>query len=210
MIRKNFTSGIEEIINTVTQGLGVILSVIGLITLIRYPHSQLNQVRQIGNIIYGITLILMFLTSGLFHGLFFTKAKRVFQIFDYAAIFIFIAGTYTPFDFALLHGNFQIFSLLLVWLIAALGVLLSIFFIHKKNLLLLLYLVFGWMGLIFVYPLKEISLIYLCLFIIGGMLFSLGTIFFRWEKLMFHHSIWHICILIACLFHFLTILRLQA
>jgi hemolysin III len=209
MIRFNDTSKIEEVFNTVTQVFGIIIGIIGLVTLIHLRQVNGSQALFIGNIVYGVSIILMFLTSGLFHGFYFTKANRLLMILDHAAIFILIAGSFTPLNLALLHGIFQIISLVCVWFIALVGILITVFYIEKSKILLYLYLGFGWLGLILVYPIiKETSVYNLLLFLIGGGLFSLGTVFLQRKKLLFHHGIWHLFIIAGCFFHFYTIIKL--
>jgi hemolysin III len=209
MLKINDTSKIEEIGNTVTQGIGVLLGITALIILLRSVSIQNQTLHFIGSIIYGITLILMFLTSGIFHGFYFTKARKILYILDNAAIFTFIAGSFTILDFALLHGVFRWISLIIVWMIAFAGILVTIFYTHKETLLLTIFLIFGWVGMVFIYPLlRETSYIYVTLFLSGGILFTLGTIFLRWRNLLFHHTIWHLFIIAACTLHFILIFNL--
>jgi hemolysin III len=209
MNRISDTSAGEEILNTVTQGIGVIMSVIGLIYLINISAIQGNQNRLPGYIVYGSSLILMFLSSGLFHAFYYSKISKQLQILDYAVIFVLIAGSFTPLNQVLLHGNFRIITLVLVWLVALAGIIVSALYSHKTNLLLIVFLSFGWLGLIFINPLLQRSnSTDLILFLSGGLFFTAGTIFYKWNKLIYHHGIWHLFILAGCTLHFLTIISL--
>jgi hemolysin III len=203
------TSKNEELFNTITQGIGTILSIIGLMILIHPSVTHGIQLRTIGNAIYGFSLILMFLSSSLFHGFFYSKANSVLKILDHAAIFILIAGSFTPLNLALLHGYIQISTMILIWLVVIIGIIYTVFYIHKSNILLIIYLALGWLGLIFIFPLlQETSVNSLILFLSGGAFFTLGTIFFKWKKLLYHHGIWHLFIIAGCIFHFIMIINL--
>jgi hemolysin III len=209
MIWKDDTSPVEETFNTATQAVGVILGTIALIFLVQPHPNGGNPDRMFGNIIYGVTLIMMFLISGLFHGLYFTKAYKVMFIIDHASIFLFMAGSFTPFTMAFLHGNVQTISLVLTWLLCLSGIILAVYFKTLTKILLFVYLAFGWLGLVFLYPmLLQLQPEYLYLFVAGGLSFTVGTVFLRWRKLQFHHGIWHIFIMVGCVLHFITIIHL--
>jgi hemolysin III len=210
MIWEDSTTTKEERFNTITQIIGVAFGVIALIFLLQPSVTHSDQLRFLGNLIYGITLILMFLSSGLFHGFFFSKAKKVLYILDNAAIFVFIAGTFTPLNLDLLHGWVQIISLAFVWMFAVFGVLYSIFNIYKSKVPVIMYLAFGWVGLLIMYPLLiHTSLTILLLFIAGGLLYSLGTIYLKSSQMLYHHGVWHLFVMAASVLHFFTILNLR-
>lgn len=209
MIWEDGSTAKEEVFNTSTQIVGVVFGIIALIFLLQPSITHNNQIRFLGNLIYGITLILMFLSSGLHHGFFFTKAKKVLYILDNAAIFVFIAGTFTPLSLNLLHGTLQSISLIFVWLFAVFGIFYSIFYIYKSKVPVFMYLAFGWVGLLIMYPLlKQTSITILSLFVIGGLFYSLGTLFLKSKKIPYHHGIWHIFIITAVVCHFITVIHL--
>lgn len=200
---------LEEIFNGVTHGVGAILSILGLIALIFIAKNG-GSLRMAGFIIFGASMIFMYLMSTLFHSLTFTKARKVFAALDQSAIFIFIASTYTPLSLLLLHGWTRITLLLLVWAAAILGVVFkSIFPDRFKIISVALYLLLGWAGA-FIFPtfLPILSMSGVGLLLLGGIFYTTGIIFYAWKKLPFNHAIWHLFILSGTLCHYLIIYNL--
>ena len=205
---KRYTIG-EEIFNSVTHGVGVLIAIAFMVLLI--IKSQGNTPLIIANIIYGVSLMLMFLSSTLYHAITNTKAKQVLRYFDHSAIFICIAGTFTPIIVRVLQGAQRVGFLVAIWLIALVGIILKIT-IFKKNLQekykkqsLILYVVMGWMSVLLMKKVIQISgILSFILILSGGILYSIGVYFYA-KKRKYFHSIWHIFIILASVAQFFGI-----
>ena len=205
---KRYTIG-EEIFNSVTHGVGVLIAIAFMILLI--IKSQGNTPLIIANIIYGISLMLMFLFSTLYHAITNTKAKQVLRYFDHSAIFICIAGTFTPIIVRVLQGAQRVGFLVAIWLIALIGIILKIT-IFRKNLQekykkqsLIIYVVMGWMSVLLMKKVIQISgMLSFILILSGGVLYSIGVYFYA-KKRKYFHSIWHIFIILASVAQFFGI-----
>jgi len=209
MSKPKYTLG-EEITNSITHGLGVIFGIIILIlTIIMSAHNH-NAIGIVSSCIYGVSMIVMFLFSCLYHAISYrTGAKKVLRIIDHCDIYVFIAGSYTPFCISLIGGKSGWFLFTIVWLCALLGVLLNSINLEKfKKISLLLYLVMGWMVLIsfkslyVVLPMK--GLIYL---LSGGIIFTIGAIIYGiGSKVRYMHSVFHLFVLAGCILQSFSIL----
>ena len=205
---KRYTIG-EEIFNSVTHGVGVLIAIAFMVLLI--IKSQGNTPLILANIIYGVSLMLMFLSSTLYHAITNTKAKQVLRYFDHSAIFICIAGTFTPIIVRVLQGAQRVGFLVAIWLIALIGIILKIT-IFRKNLQekykkqsLLLYILMGWMSVLLMKKVIQISgILSFILILSGGVLYSIGVYFYA-KKRKYFHSIWHIFIILASVAQFFGI-----
>ncbi len=198
----------EEIFNAVSHGAGALAGIAGLIILMIHVHNHWQTGRFWGLLVFGVTLILMYLMSTLYHSLIFTRAKKVFQILDYSAIAVFIAGSYTPIAVVTLKDNGGWWLLAGVWGLAIAGILWRLFGVYKEKVLLSLYLLTGWLIVMFIKPLSgRLSLTAMILIIMGGLAYTVGTVFFKWRKLKFNHGIWHLLVLGGSVCHFLAIMR---
>ena len=205
---KRYTIG-EEIFNSVTHGVGVLIAIAFMVLLI--IKSQGNTPLIIANIIYGVSLMLMFLSSTLYHAITNTKAKQVLRYFDHSAIFICIAGTFTPIIVRVLQGAQRVGFLVAIWLIALIGIILKIT-IFRKNLQekykkqsLIIYVVMGWMSVLLMKKVIQISgMLSFILILSGGVLYSIGVYFYA-KKRKYFHSIWHIFIILASVAQFFGI-----
>lgn len=203
--KKRYTIG-EEIFNSVTHGVGVLIAIAFMVLLI--IKSQGNPPLIIANIIYGVSLMLMFLFSTLYHAITNTKAKKVLRYFDHSAIFICIAGTFTPIIVRVLQGAQRVGILVAIWLIALVGIILKIT-IFRKNLQekykkqsLILYVIMGWMSVLLMKKVIQISgMLSFILILSGGILYSIGVYFYA-KKRKYFHSIWHIFIILASVAQF--------
>lgn len=206
--KKRYTIG-EEIFNSVTHGVGVLIAIAFMVLLI--IKSKGNPPLIIANIIYGVSLMLMFLFSTLYHAITNTKAKKVLRYFDHSAIFICIAGTFTPIIVRVLQGAQRVGFLVAIWLIALVGIILKIT-IFRKNLQekykkqsLILYVVMGWMSVLLMKKVIQISgMLSFILILSGGILYSIGVYFYA-KKRKYFHSIWHIFIILASVAQFFGI-----
>ncbi|OIP69189.1 hemolysin III [Candidatus Atribacteria bacterium CG2_30_33_13] len=198
----------EEIANSITHGLGVVLSTAALVILVVLASKRGDAWRMVSFSIYGATLILLYLSSTLYHSFVNPKVKNIFRILDHLAIYLLIAGSYTPITLVSMRGAWGWTLFGLIWGMAIAGIIISIAFKEKlKPVMVLSYVV---MGLLIVVAFKPMLLILpqkmiFCLFI-GGAFYLLGIIFYLWKRLPYHHPIWHLFVLGGSISHFFGIL----
>lgn len=187
----------EEIANSVSHGIGA-LAAIALTPVLIVNSMHLGAAAITGASIFGATMILLYLASTLYHALPHGKSKRIFQIFDHSAIFLLIAGTYTPFTLSVLPSVWGWTLFGLIWGLALLGVLIkSIKTAGTSNLSIALYLGMGWLAVLAAKPLYDSmpgwGLVWL---LSGGVMYSLGVIFFAYDhRVRYNHFIWHLFVL---------------
>ncbi|MES9898137.1 MAG: hemolysin III family protein [Sedimenticola sp.] len=198
----------EEIAHTITHGLGALLSIAGLAILVAFSALYGDAWHITSCSIYGVTLILLYTASTLYHGIPLPKAKQILRQIDHAAIFILIAGTYTPFTLVNLRGPWGWTLFGLVWAIAIAGVVLELVTKQRyRRLSIGLYLGLGWLVVIAIEPmLSTVATGGLVLLLIGGLCYSLGVIFYVWKSLAYHHAVWHLFVLAGSTFHFFAVL----
>jgi hemolysin III len=198
----------EELANTITHGAGLIASIIATVFLVMIANGQNDAGKILVGTIYGSSLILLYTASTLFHSIQSPRAKYYLKIFDHAAIYILIAGSYTPFTLYAVKGFWGEMMLYIIWTIASVGVIFKLFFVNRfKYFSTALYLGMGWLALFAIQPLFEnLPFGGLFLLIAGGLSYSVGVIFFLWEKLPFSHAIWHLFVLGGSVCHFFAIL----
>ncbi|WP_243385906.1 PAQR family membrane homeostasis protein TrhA [Bacillus kexueae] len=200
----------EEIANAITHGIGFLLSIAALVILIVQAVQAGTVWHVVSFSIYGATMIFLYLSSTLVHSFPDGKIKDLFEIFDHAAIYLFIAGTYTPILFITLRGTLGWTLFGIVWGIAIFGVVFKVFFV-KRFLFTstLLYVLMGWIIVFAWKPLTfEFPLVGMYFLVIGGVLYTVGTIFYVWRSFPFHHAVWHLFVIAGSVFHFFAILQL--
>ncbi|MEZ8611674.1 hemolysin III family protein [Vibrio sp. 10N.247.311.14] len=201
-------SDIEEHANAITHGLGVVLGVVGLILLlIRAFDYQADMLTVASMAIYGSSIILLFLASTLYHSITTEKTKRLLKTLDHCAIYLLIAGSYTPFLLVGLRTPLAMGLMAVIWGIALVGIIMKIAFVYRfKRLSLFIYLAMGWLSLIVVYQLAmNIEMGGLVLLALGGVIYSLGVIFYVAKRIPYNHAIWHLFVLAGCACHFFAI-----
>lgn len=200
---------LEEILNAVTHGIGTLLAVIALSILTAAAYIEGGVWHLVSFIIYGISLVLLYLASTLYHSFTNERVKCILKFFDHAAIFLLIAGTYTPFALVPLHGavGWTIFGV--VWGLALVGITLKIFFVKKfKVLSTICYLAMGWFAVVMIKPLlSTIDIGGLYWLLIGGLLYSIGSIFYLARRLPYHHAVWHLFVMAGSVAHFVAIFK---
>lgn len=206
---KREQSGGEEIANAISHGIGLIGALIGTPFLITQAVHQGETAFVVGTSIFCATMIILYLGSTLYHALPAGKAKRIFRRIEHSAIYLLIAGTYTPFTFGVLKGSWGWTLFGIVWGLAVFGIALKIF--QKKHHLILstvLYLLMGWVIVIAIEPLlanlPTAGLIWL---VAGGLSYTVGVVFFATDsKLQYGHFIWHLFVLAGTTCHYFAIL----
>jgi hemolysin III len=198
----------EEIAHSITHGIGLVLSVIGLATLVVYSNLYGDVWHVVSSSIYGTTLIALYTSSTVYHAVTLPNLKRVLQKLDHAAIFLLIAGTYTPFTLVNLRGSWGWTLFGMVWSIAIAGMIMELIVKKRyKSLSIGLYLGLGWLVMIAIGPmLDNVAPGGLVLLLVGGLFYSLGVIFYVWKTLVYHHAIWHLFVLAGSAFHFFAVL----
>jgi hemolysin III len=197
----------EEIAHAVSHGVGILFSIAGLAVLVAFASLYGDAWHITSSSIYGFTLILLYTASTLYHGIPQPTAKRVLQRIDHAAIFLLIAGTYTPFTLVNLRGGWGWTLFGLVWGFAIFGVVLETMLRRRiKWLSLSLYLGLGWLVVIAIRPLIEtVETGGLILLLAGGLCYSLGVIFYVWKRFAYHHAVWHLFVMAGSALHFFSI-----
>ena len=196
----------EEAAHALTHGLGLVASVGGLVTLVAAAWLRGDAWHIVGASIFGATLVLLYATSTLYHGVRSPRAKRLFQRFDHAAIFLLIAGTYTPFTLVSLRGGWGWTLLAIVWGLAILGIALELAG-HSRRVSVALHLAMGWLVLIAAEPLaRSLHLDGLLLLALGGMAYTLGVVFYAWQRLPYNHAVWHLFVMAGSTCHFACVL----
>ena len=199
---------VEEIANSITHGLGFGLSVAALTILVVNASIEGDPWRITAFAIYGTSLTILYLISTLYHSLTHSRVKAMFRRLDHAAIYLLIAGTYTPVILISLRTTWVIYLLPVVWIMAIVGVYIKIFYIHRyERLSLAFYIIMGWMALIAAKPLfNSIPIESFVWIILGGVAYTTGIIFYTWNRLPFNHTIWHGFVLAGSFSHFMGML----
>jgi hemolysin III len=198
----------EEIAHSAIHGFGIALSIVGLIALVVTALRTGDAGTVAASVVYGITLFLLYLASTLYHSIPNPRAKRILRILDHSAIYLLIAGTYTPFTLISLRGpwGFTLFGL--VWGLAILGITLKVAAMGRfRGLSLALYLGMGWVVVVALNPLiAAIGSGGMTLLTLGGIAYTSGVIFYVWRRLPYHHAVWHAFVLAGSVLHFFAVL----
>jgi hemolysin III len=198
----------EEIANSVTHGVALLASLAALPILIVVAVSRQDAWQVVGGTVFGATLVMLYAASTLYHALPHSKAKRVFRILDHSAIYLLIAGTYTPFALGALRGLWGWTLLGAVWTLAALGIVAkSTLGFRFPRLSAAVYLTMGWLAVIAAGPLRaHVGPSGLAWLIAGGLCYTAGVVFFAWERLRYGHMVWHLFVTAGSVCHFFAVL----
>ena len=199
---------IDELANSVTHGIGLALSIAGFAVLLVLAVLHGGAWRMVGCAVYGCTLVCLYAASTLYHSLHSHRAKRLFKVLDHSAIYLLIAGTYTPFTLVNLRGHWGWWLSGIVWGLAVAGILFKVWFVHDfKILSTLVYIAMGWLVLIAVKPLlASVPPTGLHWLVAGGLLYTIGTIFFAWRRVPYNHAVWHVFVLAGSICHYFAVL----
>ena len=204
----NTTFG-EELASSITHGIGAVLSIVALIVMLVQSVNRGDAWHIVACSIFGITLILAYLASTLYHALPQPEARALFRLFDHAAIFLLIAGSYTPFTMVTLRGPWGWSLFGVIWGLAITGILCEVFVAGRLALVrVAVYIIMGWTMIIATRPLLDlVATDGLLLLVWGGIAYTAGTIFYAWRRLPYHHAIWHLFVLTGSGLHVLAILK---
>ena len=202
----------EEVANAITHGIGVGLAIAALVILVVFAARISDTWKVVSFSIYGATMIILFLSSTLYHSFPQPYLKRFFRILDHSSIFLLIAGTYTPVTIGSMRGGWGGALFGVIWGLTIVGIILKIFAMSKlKWLSIVVYLMMGWIILIAIKPLiAVVTTKFLIWILAGGLAYSLGIIFYVARKLPFHHAVWHLFVLAGSICHFFAMLSLMA
>ncbi len=198
----------EELANSLTHGLGLLLSLVAAPVLIVAAASTNDPWRIVAVSIYAATLVLLYASSTIYHSVRSLPLKSAMQRVDHAAIYLLIAGTYTPFMLISLRGPWGWSMFCIVWALALLGVILkSAYGAKLPALSTWLYLAMGWLIVIAIRPMSaHVAPTGMRWLALGGLLYTGGVVFYVWERIRFSHAVWHLFVLGGSLSHFFAIL----
>ncbi|MFQ2753171.1 PAQR family membrane homeostasis protein TrhA [Aeromonas caviae] len=196
----------EEWVNRLSHGLGLLLGGLGLVLLLHKGWDQGPRV-LLSYGVYGASLVLLYLASTLYHSVSSVAARRWSKLFDHCAIYLLIAGTYTPFLLVALDTPLAQGLMVVIWGLALAGVVFKLIFINRfKKVSLFTYLMLGWLSLVVIYQLYlHLDGTGLLLLGLGGLIYSLGVIFYVAKRIPYNHAIWHLFVLGGSLCHFMAI-----
>lgn len=205
----NFYTKGEEIANAITHGVGAVLAVTAAVLLIVFSAMSGDPWKIVSFTIYGVTLIIMYLGSTLYHSIPNQKAKKVFRVIDHSSIYLLIAGSYTPFMLGPLRGSIvAIIILIVIWIATIVGIVFKAICLEKfGKLSTFLYILMGW-AIVFVIndALATIPVPSLILLLIGGLCYTGGCIFFAKDEWPYNHAVWHLFVLAGSIFQFFAII----
>jgi len=198
----------EEIANSVSHGIGLLAALIAFPILVGSAFNRGDLAGTVGAAVFATTMVLLYLASTLFHALPPNRAKRVFQILDHSAIYLLIAGTYTPFTLGVLRGVWGWTLFGLVWGLAVIGtVFKTLGGVRYTTFSTWVYLAMGWLVLIAIEPVWTLvpkwGLFWL---VAGGIAYTAGTVFFMAERIRYFHFVWHLFVVLGTACHFIAVL----
>lgn len=203
MESRKFTTG-EEIANVFTHLLGALLSIYGIIILEGFSK---NALQAASTAIFGVTLFLMFLASICYHTVTKETVKRFFEKIDHTAIYILIAGTYTPALMFTVKFPLSLALVIIIWCLAITGIILTCINLKSEHISTGLYLLMGWLSVFFIYNVWTASHLSLWLMLGGGIFYSIGCIFYL-MKILYMHTIWHLFVMAGAAMQYFAIIEL--
>lgn len=197
----------EELASSLIHGVGIVLSIVGLATLAAFA-ARAGDPRHLASVcVYGATLILLYTASTLYHSVPGERVKPVLRLLDHAAIFLLIAGTYTPLTLITLHGAWGWSLFAIVWTLAFAGIALELRRVRHRGVMAALYVGMGWVGVVAIKPLMaSLPAGGLWLLFGGGIAYTLGVPFYLWKRLPYNHALWHAFVLLGSVLQFFAVL----
>jgi hemolysin III len=204
---RGYTLG-EEIANSITHGIGALLAIAGLVVLVVLAVLRGTAWHVVGCAVFGATLVVLYTSSTLYHAISHTRARAVLQVLDHTAIYLLIAGTYTPFMLVTLRGPWGWSLFGIVWAVAVTGIALRAVLGRRLPILrVALYIVVGWVGIVAFRPLvASVGLGGVLLVVGGGLAYTLGVVFYAQKRLPYSHAVWHLFVLAGSTLHFFAVL----
>jgi hemolysin III len=198
----------DELASSIIHGIGIVLSIAGLATLVAFAALHGDALGVVACAVFGSTLVLLYTASTLYHSISVAAARPALRAFDHIAIYLLIAGTYTPFTLIALPGSWGWSLFVAVWTLALAGSALELGLLKRYHkLAVLLYVGMGWIGMIAFKPLSaHLHVGGMTLLIAGGLAYTLGVPFYLWRRLPYHHALWHVFVLAGSVLHFLAVL----
>jgi len=202
----------EEIASSITHGVGVVLAIAGLAVLVAFATLHGNAWHIVGCSIFGAALILCFTTSTLYHSVQIERIKRTLRALDHAAIFLLIAGTYTPFLLVNLRGPWGWSLFAVIWGLTFAGIALRLFLKGRLHgLVVSIYVAMGWIVVVAAQPMLErVGTGGLVLLATGGLAYTAGVAFYKWRRLPYNHFVWHLFVLAGSACHFFAVIGYAA
>ena len=199
---------LDELLNSITHGIGLALSIAGFIVLLVLAATKGSAWQIVSCAIYGTTLVALYAASTLYHGIPIPNFKRLLRTLDHSAIYLLIAGTYTPFLLVNLRGPWGWTLLGIVWTLALAGIALKFWFVDRLPILsTLVYLLMGWLALVAIKPLiAAVPHSGLAWLLAGGALYSFGVVFYASKKIPYAHTIWHVFVIGGSICHYVAVL----
>jgi len=198
----------EEIANSITHGLGLVASIAALPVLLMKARSSNDSSVVVGATIFGLSLILLYAASTVYHALPLSNAKRFFRVVDHSAIYLLIAGTYTPFALGPLHGPWGTALLVVIWALALGGIASKLIVgLRLRHASTAMYLVMGWLIILAIKPLVEnVPRAGLAWLAAGGIAYTGGVVFYAMKRVRYSHMIWHLFVAAGSVCHFMAVL----
>ena len=197
----------EEVLNALTHGVGALLAVFGTVLLILRAKAYGSLLNVVSVTIFGVSMILLYLISCLYHALPPSKGKQVFQVLDHCSIFLLILGTYTPVCLITVGGTFGLTIFAINLSCGLLGIVLNAVSLKRwKKVWLVLYIVMGWLGVLAIpVILKNMSLGGVLLLLLGGIAYTVGVVFYRQKEKPYRHGVWHFFVLAGTVLQFMAV-----
>ncbi len=198
----------EEIANCLTHGVGLLASLVGVPLLVLAAAGRGDALLVVGCSVFAASLVAVYASSTLYHALPPSRAKEILRVLDHTAIYLLIAGTYTPFTLGVLRGALGWTLFGLVWSLAALGILLkTVFRMRYERAAMLLYVAMGWLAVVAIQPITAVMPFSGLLWLLaGGLLYTGGLAFYAWEQQRHSHTVWHLFVLGGSACHFFAVL----
>jgi hemolysin III len=205
--KPHYTFG-EEVANSVTHGIGMLLAIAGLAIMIYFAALYGDGWHLVSCSIFGATLLFTYAASTLYHSISRPGARRILHMLDHASIFLLIAGTYTPFTLISLRGPWGWSLFGIIWGLALIGVLYKVLMPKKiAGFSTLLYIAMGWAVVVAARPLlASVEIGGLLLLLTGGLAYTGGVAFYAWERMPYNHMVWHLFVMAGSTLHFFAIL----
>jgi hemolysin III len=207
-VRENFGVDKVELVNSIIHALGILFGIVAIPVLTSIALKANHLYIMVGAAVYGLSFLMVFTFSTLYHGFQVQRVKQTFKILDHISIYFLISGTYTPFLLRYMFNQTGITVLIILWSLTVVGTIYKIFYVDRHNVFsTIVYLIMGWTFVLVgdsffaSMPHAVSSLINL-----GAILYSIGVVFYLWKKWSYNHAIWHVLVLTASIFHYLAVL----